>query len=128
MLGHWHQRTWDAADALNAEGSCQCVAAVTDLLDALVVLKAAIPSVDLLVCSSYFELEDVQEMLLDYEGDLKILIAPPNLMNTKGPAACATWVGDMIAARSFYPKTGSLSSNGFMRRLSQNSNGSGSGH
>ncbi|GAA5845372.1 hypothetical protein JCM11251_005646 [Rhodosporidiobolus azoricus] len=126
MLGHWHQRTWDLAHQLNVDGRCRCIAAVTDMRDALVVLKAAIPEVELLVCSSYFELEDIQEMLLDYEGDMKILVAPNNLMNTKGKVAVAEWAGNMIDARSFFPKSGVLSPTGYMRRLSATSSGSGS--
>ncbi|GAA6042183.1 hypothetical protein JCM8097_005002 [Rhodosporidiobolus ruineniae] len=126
MLGHWHKRTWDLAHQLNVDARCHCVAAVTDLRDALVVLNAAIPPVELLVCSSY-DLEDVQEMLQDYEGDMKVLIAPQNLMNTGGAVSVANWAGNMIDARSFHPKTGTLSPGGFYRRLSATSSGSGSG-
>ncbi|GAA5891964.1 hypothetical protein JCM6882_007422 [Rhodosporidiobolus microsporus] len=126
MLGHWHKRTWDLAHQLNVDGRCRCIAAVTDMRDALVVLQAAIPAAELLICSSY-ELEDIQELLLDYEGDMKILVAPPNMMNTGGAVTVAEWAGNMIDARSFSPKSGVLSPTGYMRRLSATSSGSGSG-
>ncbi|GAA6015993.1 hypothetical protein JCM10207_006831 [Rhodosporidiobolus poonsookiae] len=128
MLGHWHKRTWDLAASLNVDGRCKCFAAVTDMRDALVVLKAAIPAADLIICSSYYPLEDVQEMLLDYEGEINVLIAPPNLMNTKGADAVAEWAGNCIDARSYHPKTAALSPSGYMRRLSQTSTGSGSNY
>ncbi|GAA5875086.1 hypothetical protein JCM8547_005408 [Rhodosporidiobolus lusitaniae] len=127
MLGHWHKRTWDLAAQLNVDGRMECVAACTDMRDALVILQAAIPPIDLLVCSSYYPLEDVQEMLLDYEGDMLVLIAPNNLMNTQGAVAVAEWAGNQVSARNFQPKTAMLSSTGYMRRLSATSSGSGSG-
>lgn len=42
-------RTWDFAAAMNATGALECFAAVSDLQDALVVLKAAIEPADVLV-------------------------------------------------------------------------------
>lgn len=41
--------TWDLAHALNRTEKMECFAAVTDLRDALVVLRAAIPPADLIV-------------------------------------------------------------------------------
>lgn len=43
------RRTWDFAAAMNATGALECFAAVSDLQDALVVLKAAIEPADVLV-------------------------------------------------------------------------------
>ncbi|BGP52050.1 hypothetical protein JCM10450v2_008021 [Rhodotorula kratochvilovae] len=125
MLGHWHQRTWDLAHALNRTGVMDCFAAVTDMQDALVVLKSAIVPAELLVCSSYYPLEDIQELLLDYEGEINILIARPDHMNTEGAEGVAKWAALMVESKSYLPKTGVLSPSGYMRRLSatsQNSN------
>ncbi|GAA5997618.1 uncharacterized protein JCM10292_000975 [Rhodotorula paludigena] len=125
MCGHWHTRTWDLAHALNRNEKIECFAAVTDLRDALVVLRAAIPPADLILCSSYYPLEDVQEMLLDYEGeDIKILIAQPNHMNEKGVESVAEWAGHMVDSNSYLPRSGVLSPTGYMRRLSATSQNS----
>ncbi|GAA5894860.1 hypothetical protein JCM8208_006088 [Rhodotorula glutinis] len=133
MLGHWHQRTWDFAAAMNATGELDCFAAVSDLQDALVVLKAAIEPADVLVCSSYYELSDVQEVLLDYEPvggpdhELHILVARPNQLNTDGLERVAQWVVDSVRAGLYAPrvKAALLTSSGYMRRLSETSGRSG---
>ncbi|GAA5856668.1 hypothetical protein JCM9279_004866 [Rhodotorula babjevae] len=131
MLGHWHQRTWDFAAALNATGALECFAAVSDLQDALVVLRAAIEPADVLVCSSYYELGDVQEVLLDYEPvgerELGILVARPNQLNTDGHERVAQWVVDCVQGGLYAPrvKAALLSSSGYMRRLSETSGRSG---
>lgn len=50
--------------------------------DALIVLRSAIPPIELLLCSSYFSLADVQEALTAYDGELLVMVAVPGLMNT----------------------------------------------
>ncbi|GAA5927301.1 hypothetical protein JCM3775_002508 [Rhodotorula graminis] len=129
MLGHWHQRTWDFAAAMNATGALECFAAVSDLQDALVVLKAAIEPADVLVCSSYYDLDDVQERLLDYENDLNILVARPNQLNNDGLERTVQWVVDSIKRGLYAPKVKAalLTSSGYMRRLSETSARSGGG-
>jgi hypothetical protein len=54
----------------------------TDMRDTLVVLNAAIPQIELILASSYYALEDLQEMLLDYDGEIALLVAPDGMMNT----------------------------------------------
>ncbi|GAA5946077.1 hypothetical protein JCM1841_005603, partial [Sporobolomyces salmonicolor] len=81
LLGHWHKRTGELAQALSEDGRIRCIASVTDLRDALVVLKAAIPPVEVLLCSQYYELEDVQDMLQDYDREINLVMAPSRLID-----------------------------------------------
>ncbi|GAA5858777.1 hypothetical protein JCM1840_006552 [Sporobolomyces johnsonii] len=122
LLGHWHKRTWELAQALSEDKRIRCVAAVTDLRDALVVLKAAISPVEVLLCSQYYELEDVQDMLEDYNCEISLVMAPSRLIDNRGISGTSDWACNAIANGDFTPKTCVLSpSASFLRRLSDTS-------
>ncbi|GAA5962712.1 hypothetical protein JCM8115_005932 [Rhodotorula mucilaginosa] len=128
LLGHWTQRSWDVTGEAIRQDCCLPVARVTDLQDALTVLNALLPPADILLCSSYYDIEEIQDALLAYDGEINILVAPRDYINKHGTVMMTSWLKEKIAARHFVPKLETLSpSDGFLgqvRRASATSNSS----
>ncbi|GAA5982586.1 hypothetical protein JCM10908_006707 [Rhodotorula pacifica] len=127
MLGHWTQRSWDVTGEAIRQDCCLPVARVTDLQDAVTVLKALLPPADILLCSSYYDIEEIQDALLAYDGEINILVAPKGYINEHGTVKMTAWLKEKIAARHFVPKLETLSpSDGFLGQVRRASAVSGS--
>ncbi|POY74955.1 hypothetical protein BMF94_1931 [Rhodotorula taiwanensis] len=123
MLGHWTQRTWDVIGEAVRTDCCLPVAYATDLQDAITVIKSLLPPPDILLCSSYYDMEEVQDALLAYDSDINVLIAPKGYINTHGTVQMTAWLKEKIESQHFFPRVQTLSpSDGFLgaaRRASQ---------
>ncbi|BGP58425.1 hypothetical protein JCM8202_004249 [Rhodotorula sphaerocarpa] len=130
MLGHWSQRTWDVTAEAIRQDAVLPVARATDLHDAVTLLKSLLPPADILLCSSYYELEEVHEALLEYEGEIPVVIAPKGYINEHGTVKMTQWIKDRVQSQHFMPRVHTLSpETGFLgqvRRASQTSGGSSS--
>ncbi|GAA5973884.1 hypothetical protein JCM11641_001200 [Rhodosporidiobolus odoratus] len=103
ILGQFRDHLLVLADLLNKDGIVNVVAGCTDLLDCGVVLHAQIPSVKLLICGGYFELQDVQDMLAELSDPALRLLKVPDgmMMQGGGPPEVRDWIHAQLKANEF---------------------------
>ncbi|GAA5872209.1 hypothetical protein JCM16303_001016 [Sporobolomyces ruberrimus] len=105
ILGQHPSRVKALAALFNQDETLRIVAGVSDILDCGVVLSAQIPPVDLLICGGYFELLDVQDMIVGANiTELRLLKVPDGLMmEGGGPPAVKAWVYEQIRTETYTP-------------------------
>ncbi|KAM0750077.1 hypothetical protein T439DRAFT_356729 [Meredithblackwellia eburnea MCA 4105] len=93
LLGQHPSKVAAVVKLLEGNDTIQLVAAVSDMMDAQVVLKAQVPPVDIFVCGAYFELEAAQDIVASVGGDLKLIKVPDGLMmEGGGPLAVIAYI------------------------------------